>query len=175
MPTSPSSSTLIIGPSLVRLLSTMGLGALGMSVGAAMLIVALWGMPVLVAKGWLVVAVVAALGIGNLAIALVRHRPRLEIDAEGFSVLPIFGGHSRRWTDIDGDFAVIKAGLYPAVAYRLTPAYKQELGFKPTTLFQGYDCAITGAFALPIPELATVLNEWKARVSLGSNEVSPRM
>ncbi len=148
MPTTTSSRTQIIGPSLARLLSTMGVGALGMSVGAAMLIVAFWGMPVLVAKGWIVVAVIAALGIGNLIIALVRDRPRLELDDEGFSVLPIFGGHSRRWSDIDGDFAVIKCGLYPAVAYRMTPAYKQVIGFKPTTLFQGYDCVIAGAYAL---------------------------
>ena len=163
MNTSPSSERLVIGPSTAKLLGTMGIGALGMAVGAAMLIVAIWGMPDLQSKGWIVVAVIAVLGIGNLVIALGRQRPRLEIDAEGFSVLPLFGGHSRRWSDIEGDFVVIKCGFTQGVAYRLTPAYKASIGFKPTTLFEGNDQAIMGAFALPIQELAELLNEHKAR------------
>jgi len=165
MQTRPSPEPLIVGPSLGKLLGTMGLGALGMIVGAALLIVSFWGIGALLWWGWYVVAAIAIFGIGNLIIALQRQRPRLELNAQGFTVLPIFGGHSRRWSDIDGDFVVIKCGLNQAVAYRLTPAYKASIGFKPTTLFQGNDQAIMGAYALPIPELAKVLNEYKARVA----------
>jgi hypothetical protein len=94
-------------------------------------------------------------------LALLRRWPRVEIRPDGFVVLALFGSRSRCWSDIDGDFVVIKVPLNKVVAYRLTKAFKDSAGIKPTTLFAGNDEAISGAYAVPVAKLAELLNQHK--------------
>ena len=94
--------------------------------------------------------------------AMIGRRPCVEIGPEGFVVRRAFGSRSRRWSDIEGTFMVIKVGLSKVVAYRLTRAFKDCAEIKPTTLFAGNDEAISGVFDRPIGELAELLNQYKA-------------
>jgi len=160
-----SSDIETVGPSPLKLLGTMGLGGLGMTAGMAMLSVGLFGLNWLRSSGWMFVAVVAAVAGCAFLAALLGRRPRVEIGPDGFVVRPLFGGKTRRWSAIDGDFVEIKVGFGRGVGYRLTRAFKESAGIKPTTLFAGNDEAISGAFAVPIGRLVELLNQAKVRAA----------
>ena len=160
----------IIGPSPLKLLGTMGLGALGMTAGMAMLSVGLFGLDWLRSSGWMFVAAVAAVACCAFLGALLGRRPRVEIGPEGFVARPLVGGKTRRWSDVDGDFVQIKVGFGRGVGYRLTRAFKESAGIKPTTLFAGNDEAISGAFVVPVGRLVELLNQAKARAAGASTD-----
>jgi hypothetical protein len=107
-------------------------------------------------------------------VAVVRQRPRVVITPEGFTVYKLFGGQSRKWRDVHGEFAVIKLGWIKGVGYNLTDGHKARVGTKPTSLFSGYDAAISGAFELSAEQLAEVLNA-HARQGAGSADGGVRV
>ena len=163
MSVTKSAELVVIGPSPLKLIATLGLGGLGMTAGSAMLVSGLFGRQFLLSAGWIFVAFVGVSAACALVVSLLRSRPRIEIGPVGFTVHALVGGHSRSWSEIEGDFVVVKSGFSNAVGYRLTPACKESIKFKPTTLFQGNDEALSGAYAVPIQQLASILNEYKAR------------
>ncbi len=141
----------VVPPSLPRLLASLLVGVLGV----------LGGLFLVIGAGK--VLDIAAAGVGGLAVlalvvAIVRRRPRVVVTARGFTVLQLFGEESHEWQDVHGQFAVIQIGLGKAVGYNLTADCKARLGKKPTSLFSGYDAAISGAFALSAEKLARLLN-----------------
>jgi hypothetical protein len=108
-----------------------------------------------------IATVAFTLSLFFFVVAATTQRPRVVITAEGFVVHKLLGAESRKWEDVDGRFAVIKIGWSAAVAYNLTPEYKTRIGKKRTSLFSGYDAAVSGAFKLSAEELAALLNEHK--------------
>lgn len=165
MSTANPDNVVVIGPSTLKLLATLGLGGCGMTAGVAFLLAGLFGASFLQSTGWIIVAIVGSGVVGALAMALIRRRPKIEIGPEGFVVHALIGKHSRRWSDIAGDFVVIRIGYSQAVGYRLTEACQEATRFQPTTLFSGNDAAISGAFAVSMTELANILNDFRARNS----------
>jgi hypothetical protein len=163
-----------IGPSPLKLLSALALGGLGIAGGAALVVaglsLAVLGVDWLTSTGWVIVVIMAALVVcccGALfLVSIIRRAPRVEIGPAGFVAWTIFGSRSRRWSDVEGDFVVIKVGLRQGVGYRLTPDFKELAGIKPTTLFAGNDEAISGAFAVSSGELAELLNQYKGRAAV---------
>lgn len=117
--------------------------------------------------GWIIVVVTGVLLAcflgAALLVAVIARQPSVEIGPEGFDFHRVFDrrGRWRRWSDIEGRFVVIKVGFGKGVGYRLTPHFKESAGIKPTTLFAGNDEAISGAFDMPIGELAELLNRYK--------------
>jgi len=144
-------STLVVPPSLPRLLVALLAGNLAL-VGGFFL---MFGPGTLLA----VTAAVAG-GVSGLCLvaAAVGQRPRVVITAEGFASQKLFGEESHKWQDVEGPFAVIKIGWGKAVGYNLRASYEARIVKKPTTLFSGYDAAISGAFRLSAEELADLLN-----------------
>lgn len=134
-----------------------------MTAGSALLVSGLFGRQFLLSTGWIFVTFVGVSAACALVASLLRSRPRIEIGPNGFSVHALIGGRSRSWSEIEGNFVVLKSGFSNSVGYRLTPACKEAIKFKPTKLFQGNDEALSGAYAVSIQELASVLNEYKAR------------
>ncbi|HEY1065444.1 MAG TPA: hypothetical protein VGE52_05020 [Pirellulales bacterium] len=155
-------------PSAFKLIATMGLGGTGAAVGLLCVMHALFGAGFNSTIGGSIFAFLLTLVAAALGVAIVRKRPRLEIDSAGFTILPLFGETARRWSDIDGDFEVIKVGWTQGVGYRLTTAYKEANRFTPTTLFAGNDEALSGAFAAPMQQIADALNERKRRAACSS-------
>jgi hypothetical protein len=166
--------TVTIGTSPLKLLSPLTLGGLGIAGGVALVLVglslAVLGVDWLTSIGWVIVVVLAVLvvcGCGALfLVSSIRGTPRVEIGPDGFFARALFGSRSRRWSDVEGDFVVIKVGLGQGVGYRLTPEFKELAGIKPTTLFAGNDEAISGAFAMSSGELAELLNQYKGRAAV---------
>jgi hypothetical protein len=150
----------VVPPSIPRLLALLLVGGGGV-VGGLLLIFGpgpVWS---------IVAAAVGGLVILAFVVAVARQRPRVVITPEGFTVYKLFGEESRNWDEVHRDFAVIKIGLTQAVGYNLTADYKARTGKRPTSLFSGYDAAISGAFALPAEKLAELLNA-HARQRAGS-------
>jgi hypothetical protein len=156
-----------IGPDPLKLLGVLMLGAVGVTVGVAGVLLGLFGLPWFLASGWVVVAltgaVVVCCGGAVFLAAVVGNRPCVEISAGGFTTRTALTSRSRCWRDIESDFTVIKIGSAKAVGYRLTEAYKKLAGIKPTTMFAGNDEGISGAYRIPINELADLLNQHKGR------------
>jgi hypothetical protein len=141
----------VVPPSLSPLPATLVVGVLGMVCGLLLIF----------GPGQVVITVAAGLaGLGILGFvgAVVRRRPRVVITPRGFTIYKLFGEESHQWQDVDARFAVIKIGLNKAVGYHFTADYRARTGKKPTSLFSGYDGAISGAFALSAEELAELLN-----------------
>lgn len=163
--------TVTVSPSLRRRLRTLVVSNLCMVAGIIGIAIGLVGLGI-----WTVVACVVAVILTTAlhTIAALRQRPRLAITSEGFVFEKLFGSEAHRWEDIDGRFAVIKIGWDEAVAYNLTPEYKQRTGKKATSLVSGYDAAIFGS---PLPcsagELAELLNEHKQRYRGSREPASP--
>jgi hypothetical protein len=165
------SDVFVIGPSPVKLLRTIGLGGIGVVAGVGFVLDGLFGRNWLLSTGWIVIAMAAGLVVCVCMLALIRRRPNVEIGPHGFIARALFGSRTRRWRDIDGDFAEIKVGFGQAVGYRLTQELRESLGIKPTTLFAGNDEAISGSYEVPIWKLVESLNERKSRPSgLSSKE-----
>jgi hypothetical protein len=134
------------------------------------------GLLLILGRGPVWVAVASAVGgliLLTFAVAVVRQRPRVVIAPEGFTVYKLFGEESRKWDEVHGEFAVIKIGWNRAVGYNLTAGYKARAGTKPTSLFSGYDAAVSGAFRLSAEQLAELLNA-HARQGVSSTEGSVR-
>jgi hypothetical protein len=102
--------------------------------------------------------------------AVFGSRPRIEISDEGFTDYGVLGQRSRRWSDIEGNFTVLRVGwplalgLWPLVAYRLTDACKKSTRIgDPIASLQGNDEAILICEELSISaaELADILNQCK--------------
>jgi hypothetical protein len=165
-----------VGSSPLKLLGNLALAGLGVTGGVAGVVLglslALFGLNWLMSFGWVIVAVTAVLVVccdGALFLAASLGRtPRVEIGSEGFVLRHIFGSRPRRWSDIEGDFVVIKVGLGQGVGYRLTLGFKESARIKPTKLFAGNDEAISGWFDMPIGELAELLNRHKGRAAVAS-------
>jgi hypothetical protein len=141
----------IVPPSIARLLPLLLISGAGV-VGGLLLIFGpgqVWATLASVAGGLIVLTFI---------VAVVRRRPRVVISAQGFTIYKLFGEESHHWQDVDSRFAVIKIGLNKAVGYHFTADYKVRTGKKRTSLFSGYDAAISGAFALSAEELAELLN-----------------
>jgi hypothetical protein len=136
------------------------LGGLGVTAAVLGLVDVWFGRSWLLASGW-GIGIAAGSIVGVLCLlAAIRRRPRVEIRPDGFVVLTLLGSRSRRWSDIEGDFLVIKVP-FKIVAYRLTQAFKESAGIKPTTLFAGKEEGISGAFGVSVGELAELLNRHK--------------
>jgi hypothetical protein len=75
----------------------------------------------------------------------------------------LLGHRSRRWSDIEGSFVVIRVGLQSVIAYRLTGAFKASARIRPAPSLAGNDEAILicGELAMGAGELVEVLNRWK--------------
>lgn len=63
-------------------------------------------------------------------VAAVRGQPRLIITPEEFVFEKPIGNETYHWSDIVGQFSVIKIGMSEAVAYKLTPECKARSGKK---------------------------------------------
>jgi hypothetical protein len=156
-----ASSAVVVPPSLPRLLAALLVGGVGV-VG---------GLLLLFGPGPVLVAVASAVGgliVLVFVVAVVRQRPRVVITPEGFTVYKLFGEESRKWAEVHGKFAVIRIGWNRAVGYNLTAGHKARVGKKPTSLFAGYDAAVSGAFGLPAEELAELLNAHARQEGAGS-------
>lgn len=156
----PGTVTVPLSP--LRLLERLLVGNLG--VDGALLVI--FGPGAMVA---LACAVAGFVSILFFVIAALRQRPRIVLTPDGFAMHKLFGEESHKWGDIAGQFAVIKIGWSQAVAYNLTADYKLRAGKKPTSLFSGYDAAVSGAFKCSAGELAELLNEHKQRNSSPSS------
>jgi hypothetical protein len=149
------STTVIVGPAPLKLFAKLLLGFLAMLAGVA----ALFGLSATSVS--ILAGICGLLFVG----VLVAGRPRVEIGPAGFVAATLTSSRTRRWGDVDGNFVVFRSGLNYMVGYRLTEACKQSIGFKPTTLFDGNDEAISGIFRLSIAELSALLNEYKERAA----------
>src|SRR5689334_18818911 len=95
------SSSVIIPPSLLRLLRSLVVGNMLMIAGIILISVSLLG----VGSGTVVAcAAVVALSALLYVIAALRGRPRLTITPEGFVIEKLFGRDAHRWEEIDGQF-----------------------------------------------------------------------
>ena len=163
----PPSITVL--PSPIRVLRQVMLGSIVGVAGLAVMIVFLeyLGQPWLLAHAR--VLIVSALAIGavfsGFAVfgALQWRRPRVEIGPDGFVTFGITSHRPRRWINVEGDFVVTRMALQPAVAYRLTDAFKQSLPKPPPASPTGTDEAITfcGELTMGAKELADLLNQRK--------------
>jgi hypothetical protein len=123
--------------------------------------------PWLLSSAWAIIGCTAALLAGYCGAAtlgaVVCRRPRVEIGPDGFVTYGLVGHRSRRWTDIEGRFAVIRVGLQSAVAYRLAGDLKESARIRPATSPAGSDetILICGELAMGAGQLADVLNQWK--------------
>jgi hypothetical protein len=159
-----------IGPSPLKVFARVAIASVIATIGAAILVPFL---ALLNQSPWLwshyrpIVACTAALLICFSVIAVlgavVWARPRLEIGPDGFVSRGVLGYRARRWSDIEGDFTVVRSNLQSVVAYRLTDAAKASNRMKPTASLAGNDEAILtcGELAIDTRALADVLNLWK--------------
>lgn len=158
-----------VGPSPLKIFGGLAFLSIAGTAGVAIVVV-LFGFlshPWLLANAWTIIAGTAALLAGWCALgvfgAIIWHRPRVEIDSGGFVAQGTFGRRPRRWSDIEGGFAVIRVGLQSVVAYRLTDGFKELARIQPIASLAEYDEAISfcGELALGAGELADLLNRWK--------------
>jgi hypothetical protein len=158
-----------VGPSPVKVLGATVLASIVGTVGGAILLMFLGYVaePWLLSSIWFILAWTVAIlacwcGLAAVGTILWR-RPRVEIGPDGFVTQGILGRRPRRWSDIEGDFTVIRMGLGSVVAYHLTDAFKHATRIQPIAGLAGNDEAITfcGELTLGAGELAELLNRWK--------------
>jgi hypothetical protein len=163
----------VIGPSHAKLVRMFVTGSLGLTVALAGIVAAValsfFGSDWLASSGWVIIAVgasvvVCAFGALCLVGAIAR-KPRVEIGPAGFVVRTLFWSRSRRWSDVEGEFTVIKIASLEAVGYHLTAPFKEASGIKPPRSLGGNDEAISGAYTISLTELAAILNDHKRRTS----------
>ena len=167
------STPVTVGPSPLKILGKVAIASIGITVGVPILIVLVGFLnqaPWLLSHVWIITACTAALvtcycGVAVL-VAIISGQPRVEIGPDGFVDHGVLGHRLCRWSDIEGDFAVIRVGLQSVVAYRLTDAFKESARIKPIPSLAGNDEAILicGELAIGAGELAEVLNQWKQGV-----------
>jgi hypothetical protein len=147
-----------VRPSLLRLLASLGM----VVAGGAGAVWAVFGLRT--THGLVVAGVVIGAGLLLFVLAVVTQTPRLVIGPEGFVLHRLVGRRSRKWEEIDGEFAVIKIGWFKNVAYKLTAECKARIGKKPTSPLSGYDEAVlVDPLPLSAKRLAELLNENKKR------------
>jgi hypothetical protein len=167
--------TMTVGPSPLKILAATAFAAVAGTAGAAILVVFLGFLqtPWLLLHFQAIIVCTAAALVAFSAFAVFGSirwvRPRVEIGPEGFVTYGMAGRRPRRWSDIEGDFAVLRVGWRKAVVYRLTDAFKASAPvapLKPTHSLAGNDEAILFCeeLALGARELAEVLNQWKRGV-----------
>jgi hypothetical protein len=161
-------NTVVVPSSPLRLLTTLLVANLAMVGGILGISVGLFGVGLMTV---VVCAVVVGLSTALYIVAAIRRRPRVVLTPEGFALEKVIGREEHRWEDIDGRFAVIKIGWSRAVGYNLTPEYKARVGKKPTSIYGGYDAAVTGALRCSPKELAELLNEHKQRHQESASKV----
>jgi hypothetical protein len=172
-----------IGPSPLKLLGTAVITSIAITAGASILVVFVGFLtgPWLLSHAGIIIACTAALlacywGIA-MPVAITCGRPRVEIGPDGFDTHGILGHRWRRWSDIEGGFAVVRVGLQPTVAYRLTGPLKESARIQPIASLagQGHDEAILfcGELAMGAGELAEVLNQWKQGVPSATSAPQP--
>ena len=165
--TPPASVT--VGPSPLKILGTLAIVAIAGTVGVYLVVMFL---PFLTGPWLRLHAQVIIVGTAATLVcycvlavlgAVIWRRPRVEIGPEGFVDYGTVGHRSRRWSDIEGAFVVIRSGWRSVVAYRLTDAFKQSTPIKPLASLAPNDEAILvcGELTLGARELADVLNQWK--------------
>jgi hypothetical protein len=147
-------NTVVVRPNLLQLLAVLLGCTLGV-VGGLFLIVGFGTVFAVTA------AVVTGLSVLCFVVAAARQRPQVVITPEGFAIQKLFGQESYKWADIDGCFGVITIGWSKAIGFKLSAEYKARVGRKPTSLFSGYDAAVSGVFQLSAEELAELLNKSK--------------
>jgi hypothetical protein len=161
-----------VGPSPLKVLGKLAIAAVAITVGASILVVFVGSLaaPWLLSHAEIIIACTAALLACCCGVAVpgaaVWGRPRVEIGPDGFVTRGVIGNRSRRWSDIEGSFTVIRVGLQSMVAYRLTDAFKESARIQPSASLAGNDEAILfcGELAIGAGELADVLNRWKQGV-----------
>jgi hypothetical protein len=149
-------STVTVPPGVLKMLGVAVVSGLAMAGGLVLVL----GSGALVLRAC---AALAALVVVLFLLGMVSRRPRVVLTPEGFTVFRLIGGWSRRWEDVEGRFAAVRVGVTRVVAFRLTAEYKARVGKKPTSLFAGYDEAISGVFRLSMERLAELLNEHNER------------
>jgi hypothetical protein len=164
-----------VGPDLAKLFGRVAFPCVCFPAGFAFFLLGCqfqFGQGWLLSSGWLIVLVIGAVVVGCgaavMLTAIFGHRPRLEIGLDGFVLYDILGSRSRRWSDIEGSFEVIRLSMRSGVGYRLTQDFKEAVGYKANSWLVGNDEAIWGAFRLPIDELAELLNQHKERAEASS-------
>lgn len=154
----------VVPVSLPRLLASLFVGVLGV-VGGLFLIVGPGQILTIVASGS------GGLAVFAIVMAVMARRPRVVITPKGFTVHKLFGEESYEWQDVHGQFGVITIGFSKAVGYNFTADYKARTGKKPTSLFSGYNAAISGVFTLSAEKLAGLLNAHR-RAEAGDETVT---
>lgn len=142
---------IVVNVSLVRVLMGTAIGMAGVSGGLFLIVgpgtVLWWG-----------TGIAAGLGVLSMASAIVRGRPRLVVNADGFVWEKLFGADVRAWSDIAGEFVPLRIGMLSVVAYRLTDAKKAADGRTYGRLPEGYDGAVGGNLSKSTAEVAELLN-----------------
>jgi hypothetical protein len=126
-----------------------------------------------------VIVVLAIVAIGGpfvlcaMAVSLIRDVPRLEVGPDGFVVRYLMPSHSRRWSDIEGEFTVRELARFgKVVVYCLTEAFKKSQQYPAQKMAEempGIDDFILNNFEMSPDELAELLNDHKRR-ALGSSQ-----
>ena len=99
-------------------------------------------------------------------LALIHDVPRLQIGPDGFVEHALLQSNSRRWNDIEGDFAVRVTPLGRAVVYRLTEAFRKSQEVAEAKKV-GTKELMFNTFPMSLGKLAELLNEHKQR-AIGS-------
>jgi hypothetical protein len=171
-------TTVAVGPSPLKVFWKLAIASIAITVAAPIFVVfvGFLAAPSLLSYAWIITACTAALGACYCGFAVYGAvnwgRPRVEIGPDGFVDYGIIGHRSRRWSDIEGSFTVIRVGwpigigLQSVVAYRLTDDFKASARIRPIASLEGNDEAILicAELAIGARELADVLNQWKQGV-----------
>jgi hypothetical protein len=162
-------TSIIIGPSPLKILGNLALLASAIIAGVGLLIpvVGFLTAPGILDYFWIIMAgtgvlVMCYTGTAVLG-ALIWGRPCVEIGPHGFVEHGVFGHRWRRWSEIEGRFVVIRVYLRPTVAYELTEDFKGIARMQPNASLAGYDETIStcGELAIGATALAEILNRWK--------------
>lgn len=150
---------IIISASFVRLLGTLIVSSLLMIGGIICISIGMFGF-----GNWAIFACVGVVCFNTLlyVVAAIRGRPRVVITTDGFVFEKPIGREAHQWSEIEGQFAVIKIAMHQVVAYKLTPECRASLAKKPNSRFSGYDGVLGGALPCSAAQLAALLNEHKA-------------
>jgi len=93
--------------------------------------------------------------------------PRVEINSEGFATIGAAGRRFRRWSEIEGDFAIGRFFMRPAVVWRLTEEARKTAGIQKKNSPPDHDETIMFSTELSLrpAELVKLLNQWKQNAS----------
>jgi len=120
-------SSVIIRPSPIKVLGEVVMGSV-VGTAALFIFIEIFGFianPWLLAHAFTILECTIVFFVCFSAIAVIVagtwHRPRVEINRDGFVCQGISSSRTRRWSDVAGDFVVGRTGLFrPMVSYRLT-------------------------------------------------------